>query len=71
MQKTNIGLDYTLTHSDLVFNNISLTTHRSRDTAPAQPPNWCDPLVYSQNVDIYSAHISKTTKTNKHTILRP
>jgi len=60
MQKTNIGLDNTLTHSDLVFNNISLTTHRSRDTAPAQPPNWCDPLVYSQNVDIHCGSKKQT-----------
>jgi len=45
---------------------ISPHFYRSRDTAHVQPPNWRDPLVYSQNADIIYVYdntlMSKTTK---------
>jgi len=39
MQKPNTEIDIT-------------DTYGSRDTTHAQPPNWCDLLVYNQNADI-------------------
>ena len=56
MKKPNVGLDFT-------------PTHRSRDTAHAQPKNWRDPLASSQKCRYLILRVYlKNYKTNQDEI---